>query len=127
MIVGPPAKTMAGYPRTENPDPTKPYVMRKPLRTPHASHVRRNRGSRSQTGLFRILPSPVFPLSGRLGTALGTTFATMMLTTLSLLFVHSALMRRTLGLVPAPGSPQGRNPSFCSESKPRRSGALALG
>ena len=27
MIVGPPAKTMAGYPRTENPDPTKPYVM----------------------------------------------------------------------------------------------------
>jgi hypothetical protein len=27
MIVGPPAKTMAGYPRTEDPDPTKPYVM----------------------------------------------------------------------------------------------------
>jgi len=48
-------------------------------------------------------------------TALGTTFATMMLTTLSLLFVHSALMRRNLGLVPAPGSPQGRNPSFCSD------------
>ena len=27
MIVGPPAKTMTGYPRTEDPDPTKPYVM----------------------------------------------------------------------------------------------------
>jgi hypothetical protein len=27
MIVGPPAKTMAGYPRTADPDPTKPYVM----------------------------------------------------------------------------------------------------
>jgi hypothetical protein len=27
MIVGPSAKTMAEYPRTENPDPTKPYVM----------------------------------------------------------------------------------------------------
>jgi hypothetical protein len=27
MIVGPPAKTMAGYPRTTDPDPTKPYVM----------------------------------------------------------------------------------------------------
>jgi hypothetical protein len=27
MIVGPAAKTMAGYPRTPDPDPTKPYVM----------------------------------------------------------------------------------------------------
>jgi hypothetical protein len=27
MIVGPPAKTMTGYPRTADPDPTKPYVM----------------------------------------------------------------------------------------------------
>jgi hypothetical protein len=27
MIVGPPAKTMAGYPKTADPDPTKPYVM----------------------------------------------------------------------------------------------------
>jgi hypothetical protein len=27
MIVGPAAKTMAGYPRTADPDPTKPYVM----------------------------------------------------------------------------------------------------
>ena len=27
MVVGPPAKTMAGYPRTSDPDPTKPYVM----------------------------------------------------------------------------------------------------
>jgi hypothetical protein len=27
MIVGPPAKTMVGYPRTGDPDPTKPYVM----------------------------------------------------------------------------------------------------
>jgi hypothetical protein len=27
MIVGPAAKTMAGYPRTGDPDPTKPYVM----------------------------------------------------------------------------------------------------
>jgi hypothetical protein len=27
MIVGSPAKTMTGYPRTEDPDPTKPYVM----------------------------------------------------------------------------------------------------
>jgi len=26
MVVGPPAKTMAGYPRTPDPDPTKPYV-----------------------------------------------------------------------------------------------------
>ena len=27
MIVGLAAKTMAGYPRTADPDPTKPYVM----------------------------------------------------------------------------------------------------
>jgi hypothetical protein len=27
MIVGPAAKTMAGYPRTADADPTKPYVM----------------------------------------------------------------------------------------------------
>jgi hypothetical protein len=27
MIVGPAAKSMAGYPRTPDPDPTKPYVM----------------------------------------------------------------------------------------------------
>ena len=27
MIVGPAVKTMAGYPRTADPDPTKPYVM----------------------------------------------------------------------------------------------------
>ena len=27
MIVGPAARTMADYPRTADPDPTKPYVM----------------------------------------------------------------------------------------------------
>ncbi len=27
MIVGAAAKTMTGYPRTADPDPTKPYVM----------------------------------------------------------------------------------------------------
>lgn len=27
MIVGAAAKTMGGYPRTTDPDPTKPYVM----------------------------------------------------------------------------------------------------
>ncbi len=27
MVVGPAAKTMVGYPRTADPDPTKPYVM----------------------------------------------------------------------------------------------------